>query len=226
MKRLIITLTLLCLSFPALLAQPGKRYYLFPEFSVGQIDFFNGSKVSVKMNFDAAGQKIYYYDGETLMEMTNLPAIRTLQLCDRVFVVKNGLLCEVFDTESGPVLVNWNFKNVNRGSKGAMGLTTQGKVEVLTSFDFGHTTYTPSNMGKLEGNNYHAMEIWEQKNDNTSFISVEGSQYEVKRLKDLYAAFPDKAAEIKAFAKENHLTLTKVEDAFRMFEYVQSLYSE
>lgn len=226
MKRLSIILTLLCLSLPALLAQPGKRYYLFPEFSVGQIEFFNGSKVKVKMNFDTVGQKVYYYDGETLMEMTNLPAVKTLQLNDRVFVVKQGLLCEVFDTGSGPVLVNWKFKNINKGSKGALGVATQGKVEVLSSFDFGHTTYSPSNPGKLEGKDSHALEIWEQKNDNTYFISVGETLYRVKLLRDLYEAFPDQAGRIKAFAKENHLTMAKVEDAFKVFDYLQSLYAE
>ena len=223
MKRIFFLFSCFVLCAVSLSAQPSNRIYLFPEFTVGHIEFSNRSKVDVRMNFDAAGQKIYYYSGDVLMEMTNLPMIRTLQVGDHVFVVREGLLCEVFDNASGPVLVNWKFKNVNRGSKGALGFATQGKVEVLSSFDYGGTTYSPSNPGKLEGKSAHALEIWEQKNDNTYFVTVGGTEYRVKVLKDLYKAFPDKAPALKAFAKANHLTMLNAEDAFKMFDYLRSL---
>lgn len=223
MKRIFSFLLILALSVLSLLAQPSKRIYLFPEFTTGHIEFTNRSKADIRMNFDAAGQTIYYYSGDVLMEMTNLPMIRTLQVGDRVFVVREGLLCEVFDNESGPVLVNWKFKNVNKGSKGALGFATQGKVEVITSLDYGQMTYSPSNPGKLEGKGAHALEIWEQKNDNTYFLTLDGVEYKVKTLKDLYRAFPDRAAALKAYAKANHLMMTTAEDAFKVIDYLHTL---
>ena len=225
MKRFISLLFILCVSIPWTGAQNQQfeRRYLFPEFTVGHIQFYNGSQVNIKMNFDARNQKIFYYDGETLMEMTNLPMIKTLTIQDRVFIVKEGLLCEVFDNEKGPVLVNWSFKNVNKGSKGALGTTTQGKVEVLSSFDFGHSTYSPANPGKLEGKGIHAAEVWEKKNDNTYFVSIRDQWYRIKTLKDLYAAFPEYATQLKGYAKSIRLTMVKAEDAFKMFDYLHSL---
>lgn len=225
MKRFISLLFILCVSIPWTRAQNQQfeRMYLFPDFTVGHIQFFNGSEVNIKMNFDARNQKIFYYDGDTLMEMTNLPMIRTLTVEDRVFIVREGLLCEVFDNEKGPVLVNWKFKNVNKGSKGALGTTTQGKVEVLSSFDFGQTTYSPANPGKLEGKGVHAAEVWEKKNDNTYFVSIRDQWYRIKTLKDLYAAFPEYAPQLKGYAKSTRLTMVKAEDAFKMFDYLHSL---
>lgn len=225
MKRFLTLLTALCVFSLSASAQNQQfeRMYLFPDFTVGQIRFFNGSEVNIKMNFDARNQKIFYYDGEALMEMTNLPMIKTLTVQDRVFVVKEGLLCEVFDNEKGPVLVNWKFKNVNKGSKGALGATTQGKVEVLSSFDFGQTTYSPANPGKLEGKGVHAAEVWEKKNDNTYFVSVRDQWYRIKTLKDLYAAFPGYASQLKGYAKSSRLTMINAEDAFKMFDYLHSL---
>ncbi|MBQ3723461.1 MAG: hypothetical protein II851_07095 [Bacteroidales bacterium] len=227
MKRFVTTFLLLCaalLSFAQ--NQQFERLYLFPDFTVGHIQFYNGSTVNVKMNFDARGQKIYYYDGETLMEMTNLPAIKTLTVQDRIFVVREGLLCEVFDNEKGPVLVNWKFKNVNKGSKGALGTTTQGKVEVLSSLDFGHTTYSTANPGKLEGKGVHSAEVWERKNDNTYFVPLDDQWYRIKTLKDLYTAFPAQAAQLKSYAKSNYLTMIKAEDAFKIIDYLQTLLTE
>lgn len=95
MKRILWTLAaclLLCGSVSA--RQP---VYLFPEFVVGHLVFHDQSQADVKLNFDALGQKIVYYDGDNLMEMTNLPMLKVLEAADRVFVVKDGLLCEVFD---------------------------------------------------------------------------------------------------------------------------------
>ena len=223
MKRLLTSIVIFGLSVLSLAAQQNKRIYLFPEFTVGQMEFYNHTIVDVKMNFDAAGQKVYYYDGGTLMEMTNLPMVKILQVGDRVFVVREGLLCEVFDKAIGPVLVNWKFKSVNKGSVGAMGIPTQGKVDVISSMDLGRSSYSPSNRGEADRADIHNVEIWEQKNDNTYFISIHKQWYRIKTLKDLYAAFPDYAPQLKGYAKSEHLTMVKADDAFKMFDYLHTL---
>lgn len=226
MKRFPSIVAFLILSAFSLAAQPGNRLYLFPEFTLGHFDLYNHSTVDAKMNFDAGGQKVYYYDGDTLMEMTDLHMVKTLTVGDRVFVVRDGLLCECFDNASGPVLVNWKFKSVNKGSKGAMGITTQGKVDVISSMNFGYGSYEPTNKGRREDADIHSVEVWDQKNDNTYFFFVKGVQHRVKTLKDLYKEFPAHAAQVKAFAKENRLTMTKVQDAFRIIDYLQTLVSQ
>ena len=223
MKRFLIFFACLLLTAVSLPAQPGKRLYLFPEFTVGHFELYNHSTVDVKMNFDAAGQKVYYYDGETLMEMTDLRMVKTLTVGGRVFVVRDGLLCERFENASGPVLVNWQFKSVNKGSKGAMGITTQGKVDVVSSMNFGYGSFEPTNKGRREEADIHSVEVWDQKNENTYFLTFGGVDYKVKTLKDLCRAFPDKAEDLKAFAKSNHLMMSKAEDAFRLIDYLHSL---
>ena len=223
MKRFFTCIAIFGLSVLSLAAQQNRRIYLFPEFTVARMEFYNHTVVDVKMNFDAAGQKVYYYDEETLMEMTNLPMVKILQVGDRVFVVREGLLCEVFDQAIGPVLVNWKFKTVNKGNVGAMGIPTQGKVDVISSMDLGQTSYSPSNKGETERADIHNPEIWEQKSDNTYFLSIHKQWYRIKTLKDLYAAFPDYASQLKGYAKSERLTMVKAEDAFKMFDYLHSL---
>lgn len=191
---------------PMAFLQAQQRFiFLFPDFEEGHIQFINRSVADVRLNFDALSQTVYYYDGETLMELTNLNMVSRIEADGRTFVVHDDRLCEAIEREKGRVLVNWKFKNVNTGSVGALGATTQSKVEALHS------------------RSEHSQEMWQKKNDNTYYFSVGDREYCVKRLKDLYKAFPAQAAALKAFAKENELTMTNADDAFRMFDYLWSI---
>lgn len=220
MKRQLTAIVgILMLMLPA---SAQKRMFLFDEFTPATIRFINHSQIDIGINFDALGQKIYYYEGETLMELTNMVQISNIKVGDRVFVMKEGLLCEVFDREGGPVLVNWKFKNVNLGSKGALGATTQAKVERLRNYEFS-PGYTVADWRTSTDQDRYSLEVWQKKNDNTYFISIGGKQCAVKRLKDLYKAFPDKSKELKAYAKANKLTMLNAEDAFKMFDYLNSI---
>lgn len=179
--------------------------YLFSEFTPSTIRFINRTTAEVKVNFDALNQAFYYYDGSTMMELLNRDLIKDVTVGDRRFVFRDGLFCEVIERESGPVLVNWKFKKVNVGSKGALGATTQSKVDVLN------------------GRSEHINEIWQQKNDNTYIITVGENEYSVKRLKDLYRAFPAAEKQLKAFVRENKLEMTSAEQAFQVIDYLRSI---
>ena len=204
MKRFILMLSLALMPMAFLQAQQ-RFIFLFPDFEEGHIQFINRSVADVRLNFDALSQTVYYYDGETLMELTNLNMVSRIEADGRTFVVHDDRLCEAIEREKGRVLVNWKFKNVNTGSVGALGATTQSKVEALHS------------------RSEHSQEMWQKKNDNTYYFSVGDREYCVKRLKDLYKALPAQAAALKAFAKENELTMTNADDAFRMFDYLWSI---
>ena len=219
MKRILWTLAaclLLCGSVSA--RQP---VYLFPEFVVGHLVFHDQSQADVKLNFDALGQKIVYYDGDNLMEMTNLPMLKVLEAADRVFVVKDGLLCEVFDRPGGPVLVNWRFREVNRGSKGALGLPTQGKVEAMRISPYDFTAVDASNEDPVQGT--YLADVWKRDNANFYFISVGGTQYTLRSERDLYKKFPAQAPQLKEFIREHHLSFYRLEDVLQILDELYRL---
>lgn len=220
MKRIAVAIILAFMAFTTSNAQ--QRFYLFEDFVKSRIDFTDRSTALVSLNFDALGQKLFYYDGDVLMEMTNMNMIRTLVAGERVFVMKDGRLCEVLDHATGPVLVNWKFKNVNTGNKGALGATTQAKVELLSGYQW-DGPYATTYWGKYKEQGLYSQEVWKKKNDNTYYITIKGQEYKVKLLKDLYKAFPEHAAELKAFAKANKLMMVNAEDAFKVFDYLHKL---
>ena len=205
MKRLLVILSLLSLP---ILAQAQGHFFLFPDFVEGHIRFVNRSEEVVRMNFDALNQKVFYYEGETLMELTRPELISRVEVGERTFTVRDGFFCEIIDREGGKVLVNWKFKQVNVGSKGALGATTQAKVEVLNA------------------RSDDVQEIWKQKSDNTYFFMAGGQEHRIRRLKELYRAFPAQSKQLKAFAKANKLTMTNADDAFRLLDYLWSILPE
>ena len=218
MKRILWTLAA-CLFFcgPVFARQP---VYLFPEFVVGHLVFHDQSQADVKLNFDALGQKIVYYDGDNLMEMTNLPMLKVLEAADRVFVVKDGLLCEVFDRPGGPVLVNWRFREVNRGSKGALGLPTQGKVEAMRISPYDFTAVDASSPEAVQGT--YLADVWKKENANIYFISVGGKSFRIRSQRDLYKKFPSQTAQLKEFIGEHHLSFYKLDDALQILDQLMS----
>ena len=224
MRRLFTIVLLSALTGLGALAQ--QRYYLFSEFMPGEISFKGYSRPeNVIMNIDAMGQRIFYFQGETLMELTNASMIDTLKINGKKFVMKDALLCEQMAWQNDTVYVNWKFKRVNKGSKGALGFTTQAKVEVLHSFEFTPATPFPVTDWHLysEDGDGASVEVWTRKNDNTYFFSVAGQEYKAKRLKDLYQAFPAQAPALKAYVKEKKYTMENAQQALSVIAYLKSL---
>ena len=210
----------LIIGFPSIAQQ---RALLFPDFVDGNVRFIGNTRVEkLKLNFDMISQKVLYLDGETLMEITNMPMIQNIVTEDRSFIMRQGMLCEIKGNDDFQVLVNWKVKKVNVGSKGALGATTQAKVEVLRSYEF-DTAYTITDFRKPTEQDIHSLEVWRQKNENTYFVSIGGEEHKIQYLKDLYKEYPAQAKKLKAYAKENKLTMVNAEDAFKMFEYLFNL---
>ena len=210
MKRFIITLIALCGIVLSASAQTQKQEsFLFPDFVRGHLVFANGTTADVELDFDTIRQKLYYIRGNDVMELTNLQDVRSLTVGNRSFVMHNGLLCEVYDLKGEKVLVNWKFRNVNKGSKGALGATTQNRVDVI--WTSGNHATADDRTGE------HSLDIWQIRCENTYFITVDGQDYQVRKLKDLYKAFPAVAPELKAYARENKLLMTSAEDSFKIF---------
>lgn len=221
MKRTLLALSVSLLSAFSLTAQ--QPVFLFPDFQPGTLSFQGFErKEQLLMNIDAMGQRIYYLQGETLMELTNMYLIDTLQISGKQFVMKEGLLCEQWVWPGDTVFINWKFKNVNKGSKGALGATTQNKVDVLW------TSLTPDEPVKGEGlfaqRGDYVQEVWERKGNNTYIFKIGGVQYKAQRLQDLYKAFPDQAPQLKAYVKEKKYALENAQQAIQVIAYLKQLF--
>ncbi len=215
--------SILCLGF--LMSFSGvaqqRQVYLFPDFPDGSI-YVSGIRKpqQVKMNIDALGQRIYYFQGDVLMVLTQLYRLDSIKVSGHTFVPKQGLLCERLSLQKDTVFVNWKFKKVNMGSVGAMGIATQNNVQTLWN---NPDSDVAASDGHYSATGALSPEIWQSRSENTYFFSVDGVEYQVRRLKDLYKAFPARSAALKAYVKERRYKMENAQQALQIISYLQAL---
>ena len=213
MKRVILILALLAAVSSEVFSQ--EPIYLFEDYTPAVFTLKNRVRTSGRIQIDAKYQKIYYLQGEEVMEMTNCPVIDTLYVDGRKFVWRNDCLCEFLRASFGNLYINWRFRDTPVGKIGAMGTVTRQKVEVMQVPGL-NSEYSYANIGKFEDRT----DVWTVENENTYFWVREGREYRIRRPSDLYGSFPAKASAIRKFLRSNNLTMRNAEEARRIFEFI------
>ena len=219
MRTFLFLLVSLC-CVPLTQAQQFKRIYLFDEFSQAKVMFHNKSHSYVVLNYDASNKTMLFKQGEELMEMTNPAQVDSIIMGNRVFVPSSKGFHEIATLKNGIVHIDWLLKEVNIGSRGALGAVTQGTVQNLQMSDFGLSTekYTPYQQQKLG-----STDVYKRKSDNTYYIPVNGKLEKVKNLKQLCKLFPNQKEQIEAYAKECKTDMKQTYDALVLLDYVLGL---
>ena len=116
--------------------------------------------------------------------------------------------------------IDWLLKDVNVGSKGALGAVTQGSVHNVQMTDFGNSTeqYTPYQQQDL-----HVTDVLKRKNDNTYLIKINGKLQKINSSKGLMKAYSDKKEEIKAYLSEHKIDFKDVGQALEVINYCMGL---
>jgi len=188
---------------------------LFDDYQESRITLKSGITVTVKLNFDTAGQKIYYRQNDNLMEMTNCHLIDTIRVADRKFVWKDDRLCEFILHEGEVIYINWKFRESFVGKEGAMGLTTQGKAETYYVPGL-NSTHSFESSARYRDNT----EVYTRKNENTYYFSIGGTEFKVRRVNELYKAFPEYATSLKTWSKKHDIQMLNASDALQTIGYL------
>lgn len=202
-------------------AQTGP-IFMFEKFSTAKIRFKNRSVTASPMNYDASGGKMFFDQGGTIMELTNVMMVDTISWGDRKFIPQGKRFWEVFKQKNGIVYVDWLLKDVHLGSKGAFGLPTQGKVETLKLADF-----SPGAPGgySYDAQGTYSKDVWKRKNDNTYYFLYKGKLRKIKSEKQLRKQFKNKEQEIKDFCDKEEIDFKEITDALRLIDFCLSLSS-
>lgn len=202
-------------------AQQFSRIFLFDEFAKAQIKFRNRTQASVSLNYDVANKKMLYTQGDDLMEVTNIQTVDTIFVKGHKFIPVAGVFYEVVPLTNGIVYIDWLIKDVNIGSKGALGAVTQGSVHNLQMSNLGLNAvemYTPYKQQELG-----STDLYQRKSDNTYFIRKKNKFIKLKTLKHLNKAFPDCKDKINAFVKEHKIDMKETRDALIIINYCLGL---
>lgn len=197
-----------CLAVSVSQAQNDPVFF-FEQFLHAKIHFKNRSVTITPMNYDAANDKMYFKRDGQLMELVNLTTVDSVVWGKKVcfLYTKNGFLEKVKQTH-GTVFVQWRVKNVNIGSRGALGMITQAKVDRVYS----------------AGNKRDASaDVYRMKNTNNYYISQEGTLKEVSTLKQIRKVFSNHTAAIDAFVKKQNTNMYNPQSALELLDYCLSL---
>lgn len=218
------SLALLAFFFCTLLsvsAQQFNRIFLLDGFTQAQIRFRNHSVTNVSLNYDASNKTMLFLQGEEIMEVTNTTLIDTITVGDRQFVPATKGFYEVVYMKNGVAYIDWLLKDVNIGSKGALGAVTQGSIHNLQMNDLGlngaemYTPYGPQKIGSTD--------VYRRKNDNTYYIKVDEKMTKVKTVKHLEKIYPAHKDTIKAYAKEKKINMKDAQSALELLDYCLEL---
>ena len=198
-------------------AQQFKRIFLFDSYVEGKILFKNHSMTRVNLNYDASNKVLLYMQGDERMELTVRETIDTIYVGRRKWVPAPKGFYEVVRLPHGTVLIDWLLKEVNVGSKGALGAVTQGTVQNLQMHDFGlegTEMYTP-----YQAQQWGATDVYQRKNGNVYYLYIDGKMHKVQKLKQLEKLFPEHRDEIRHFVESHRIQMSRTIDVLSLLDY-------
>lgn len=220
--RIFIVVFLFCWSACGYsLAQQFKRIFLFDDFVEAKIQFKNRGVSTSQLNYDASNKTMLFYHGEEMMELTNPLQIDTISFGERKFVPSTKGFHEVVQLKNGTAYIDWLLKEVNIGSKGALGAVTQSSVHSLQMTDLGlnaASMYTP-----YKWQERGSQEVYRRKSDNTYYFQMNGKMNKVKSVKHLQKLFPLHKGSIKRFVEEYGIDMKIPAEALYLIDYCMGL---
>jgi hypothetical protein len=191
-------------SFYALVttAQAYDPLFIFEQFSNAKMHFKNRSVTVAAMNYDAVNDKMYFKNNGELMELSNQEMIDSISWAGkRCFITQGKKYLEKVTLDNGTCYIAWRIKNVNVGSAGAYGTTTQGKVESISVRSLGVFSATDAAS--------HSGDVFQQKNANEYYLSLDGKLKKITNKKHVLKLFPKHHEAINEFMDKENIKMNE-----------------
>ena len=197
-------------------AQAYDPLFIFEQFSNAKIHFKNRSVTVAAMNYDAVNDKMYFKNNGELMELSNQEMIDSISWAGKRSFITNGKsYLEKVNLDNGTCYIAWRIKNVNVGSAGAYGTTTQGKVESISVRSLGVFSATDAAS--------HSGDVFQQKNANEYYLPIDGKLKKVTNLKHLYKLYPEHKDAIKEYADKEKIKMNEPLSVLQVLNYCMGL---
>ena len=197
-------------------AQANDPLFIFEQFANAKIHFKNRSVTVANMNYDAVNDKMYYKDKGELMELSNQEMIDSISWAGkRCFITHGKNYLEKVNLDNGTCYIGWRIKNINVGSAGAYGMPTQGKVESISVRSLGVFSATDAAS--------HSADVFQQKNSNEYYLSVDGKLKKVTNLKQIQKLLPQHKEAIKEFADKQNIKMQEPLSVLELLNFCMGL---
>ena len=190
--------------------------FIFEQFVNAKIHFKNRSVTVAPMNYDAVNDKMFYKDKGNLMELTNAAIIDSIVWAGkRSFIPHTGGFMEQVKMGNGTVFIHWHIKNVNVGSRGALGMVTQAKVESISVRAMGVFSATDATS--------QSADVYQQKNANEYYLPIEGKLKKITTKKHVLKLYPQHKAAIEEFMDKNKIQMTEPLSVLELLNFCMGL---
>lgn len=194
----------------------NEPLFIFEQFVNAKIHFKNRSVTVAPMNYDAVNDKMFYKDKGNLMELTNAAIIDSIVWAGkRSFIPHTGGFMEQVKMENGTVFIHWHIKNVNVGSRGALGMVTQAKVESISVRAMGVFSATDATS--------QSADVYQQKNANEYYLPIEGKLKKITTKKHVLKLYPQHKAAIEEFMDKNKIQMTEPLSVLELLNFCMGL---
>ena len=194
----------------------NEPLFIFEQFVNAKIHFKNRSVTVAPMNYDAVNDKMFYKDKGNLMELTNAAIIDSIVWAGkRSFIPHTGGFMEQVKMGNGTVFIHWHIKNVNVGSRGALGMVTQAKVESISVRAMGVFSATDATS--------QSADVYQQKNANEYYLPIEGKLKKITTKKHVLKLYPQHKAAIEEFMDKNKIQMTEPLSVLELLNFCMEL---
>ena len=194
----------------------NEPLFIFEQFVNAKIHFKNRSVTIAPMNYDAVNDKMFYKDKGNLMELTNAAIIDSIVWAGkRSFIPHTGGFMEQVKMGNGTVFIHWHIKNVNVGSRGALGMVTQAKVESISVRAMGVFSATDATS--------QSADVYQQKNANEYYLPIEGKLKKITTKKHVLKLYPQHKAAIEEFMDKNKIQMTEPHSVLELLNFCMGL---
>lgn len=168
------------------------------------------------MNYDAVNDKMYFKQNDDLMELTNMAVIDSIVWSRmRSFIPYGNGFMEQVQLDNGKAFIHWRIKNVNVGSKGALGAVTQSKVETINIRSMG--------VFSAEDPKSNSADVYQQKNANEYYIPIGTELEKITTLKHLYKLYPAHKDAIKKYVNEKKIKMNEPLSVLQLLDFCMGL---
>jgi hypothetical protein len=215
--KLILTGLLVVLGILELSAQQRpdgtSPQFLFPEFKDGKAIMKKGKPRIASMNYNTVSEKMVFYQGEKILEMTETDRIDTVLIQGRKFIPMGKVFYEVIHMDRISLFVEHKGDLMLPGKPAAYGGTSQtSAISTVSSMEF--------------DNRYVNMELpsdYTVRINNIYWIKKDGAMSDFISEKQFMKIFPDKNTELKKYIKQAKVKFDRIPDVQKLIIFCNEI---
>lgn len=216
-QLLSLAVMLVCASSVTIMGQTTSQgdmpQYLFSEFSGCEV-LMKGGKINTPvMNYNTVTEKMVFLSNDKYYDMTNPEAVDTVVLNECKFIPVGKAFYEVLVTKPIALFIQHKGNLMSAGKPVGYGGTSQtASANYISNIEL---SGMQTNLALPKDFIVNPAPVyWIRTGEKWSDFTNE---------KQFISLFPDKAAQIKSFIKENRIKIDKPENLARLVRYVATL---